>query len=147
MDILRVGTSAGGAKPKAIIAYNAQTNEVRSGQIKAPDGFTYWLLKFDGVEDNKLKDNPVGTGRIEYSYSPSGKWTSQHQMSLNNKRDNFTYDDLLTVSKTMDIKNGREIIQQILATVSEWESFAKEADVKKEHIKQIKETLRFIAPS
>ncbi len=50
IDNLRVGTSAGGAKPKAIIAYNEHTKEVRSGQVKAPEGFTYWLLKFDGIE-------------------------------------------------------------------------------------------------
>lgn len=68
LDILKVGTSAGGAKPKAIIAYNESTKEVRSGQVKAPDGFTYWLLKFDGVADQKLDDNPAGYGRIEYSY-------------------------------------------------------------------------------
>ena len=68
MDILKVGTSAGGAKPKAIIAYNEKTGEVRSGQVKAPEGFTYWLLKFDGIEDGKLKDNPAGIGNIEYAY-------------------------------------------------------------------------------
>ncbi|MDR0348499.1 MAG: HipA N-terminal domain-containing protein, partial [Tannerella sp.] len=49
-DILRIGTSAGGAKPKAIIAYNEKTGEVRSGQVQAPDDFSYWLLKFDGIE-------------------------------------------------------------------------------------------------
>ena len=68
IDILRVGTSAGGAKPKAIIAFNETTGEVRSGQVKAPEGFSYWLLKFDGVEGGKLKDNPLGIGRIEYAY-------------------------------------------------------------------------------
>ena len=68
IDILRVGTSAGGATPKAIIAYNDKTHEVRSGQVKAPDGFNYWLLKFDGVEGGKIKDNPLGIGRIEYTY-------------------------------------------------------------------------------
>ncbi len=67
-DILRVGTSAGGAKPKAIIAYNENTGEVRSGQVNAPFGFTYWILKFDGVEDLKQKDNPQGLGRIEFAY-------------------------------------------------------------------------------
>ena len=51
IDILKVGTSAGGAKPKAIIAYNPKTKEVRSGQVKAPEGFGYYLLKFDGVEN------------------------------------------------------------------------------------------------
>jgi serine/threonine-protein kinase HipA len=67
-DILRVGTSAGGAKPKAIIAYNETTGEVRSGQVQAPDGFSYWLLKFDGIEGGKIKDNPLGIGKIEYAY-------------------------------------------------------------------------------
>jgi len=67
-DILKVGTSAGGAKPKAIIALNDKTNEVRSGQVKAPKGFHYWILKFDGVEGGKVKDNPIGIGRIEYAY-------------------------------------------------------------------------------
>jgi serine/threonine-protein kinase HipA len=79
-----------------------------------------------------------------YSYSPSGKWTNQHQLSLNGKQDNFTYDDLLVVAKRMDIKNSREIIQQIVETVSQWESYAKKADVKKEYITQIKETLPFM---
>jgi serine/threonine-protein kinase HipA len=74
LDILRVGTSAGGAKPKAIIAINDSTGEIRSGQVRAPEGFTYWLLKFDGLEGGKLKENPVGIGRIEFAY---------HQMALN----------------------------------------------------------------
>ena len=261
-DILRVGTSAGGAKPKAIIAYNEITKEVRSGQVKAPKGFDYWLLKFDGVEDNKLKDNPMGIGRIEYayyrmamdcgimmtecrllhegeyahfmtkrfdrtktyekihtqtlcaiahfdrderyayeqvfqtmrrlnlpytdmeqmyrrmvfnvvarnhddhtknhsfimsksghwslapaydlcySYSPSGKWTSQHQLSLNGKRDNFVKDDLLQVAEKADVKNAKEIIQQIIDVVSQWEIYAKAADVKPEHATSIQQTLR-----
>ncbi len=68
IDILRVGTSAGGAKPKAIIAYHAKTKEVRSGQVKAPEGFGYWIIKFDGVEGGAIKDNPLGIGRIEYTY-------------------------------------------------------------------------------
>lgn len=68
IDILKIGTSAGGAKPKAIIAYNEQTKDVRSGQVKAPEGYTYWLLKFDGVESKNVNDNPMGIGRIEYAY-------------------------------------------------------------------------------
>lgn len=69
-DILRIGTSAGGARAKAIIAWNPQTNEVRSGQVKAGQGFTYWLLKFDGVSGNRDKelDDPEGYGLIEYGY-------------------------------------------------------------------------------
>ncbi|HEY0256354.1 MAG TPA: HipA domain-containing protein, partial [Candidatus Methylacidiphilales bacterium] len=70
-DILRIGTSAGGARAKAIIAWNPATNEVRSGQVRAPAGFGYWLLKFDGVNNNKDKElaDPEGYGVIEYTYS------------------------------------------------------------------------------
>ena len=69
-DILRVGTSAGGARAKALIAWNRTTNEVRSGQIEAGTDFEYWLLKLDGVSgnrDNELND-PQGYGSIEYAY-------------------------------------------------------------------------------
>jgi len=70
-DILRVGTSAGGARAKAVIAWNPETNEVRSGQVQAGAGFGYWLLKFDGVTGNKDKEleDPKGYGAIEYAYS------------------------------------------------------------------------------
>ena len=70
-DILRVGTSAGGARAKAVIAWNRATNEVRSGQVAAGAGFEYWLLKFDGVAGNKDKEleDPQGFGAIEYAYS------------------------------------------------------------------------------
>ena len=69
-DILRVGTSAGGARAKAIIAWNDRTGDVRSGQVSAGDGFSYWLLKFDGVSGNRDKelDDPAGFGLIEYAY-------------------------------------------------------------------------------
>ncbi len=69
-DILRVGTSAGGARAKAVIAWNPKTNEVRSGQVRAGKGFEYWLLKFDGVSGNRDKEleDPTGYGLIEYAY-------------------------------------------------------------------------------
>lgn len=66
-DILKVGTSAGGARAKAVIAYNEKTGEVRSGQSKAPKGFSHWLLKFDGVSDYQL-GNTAGYGRVEMAY-------------------------------------------------------------------------------
>lgn len=66
-DIIRVGTSAGGARAKAIIAYNEKTGMMRSGQVTAPKGFEHWLLKFDGVS-NKQLDDPAGYGRIELAY-------------------------------------------------------------------------------
>jgi serine/threonine-protein kinase HipA len=69
--ILAVGSSAGGARPKAFIAYNDTTHQVRSGQVQAGEGFKYWLLKFDGVArsgDHGLTD-PQGWGAIEFAYS------------------------------------------------------------------------------
>ena len=260
-DILRVGTSAGGAKPKAIIAYNATTGEVRSGQVQAPEGFSYWLLKFDGIEGRKIKDTPLGIGKIEYvyykmatdcgikmtecqllkdgrkahfmtkrfdrtengeklhtqtlcaignfdrddrysyeqifqtirqlnlpyseleqmyrrmvfniitrnhddhtknhsflmdkngkwslapaydlcySYSPSGKWTNKHQLSLNGKREKFTMQDLLQIAEKQDIKNAKEIIKQILDVVAQWTTYANKYKVKPEFIKVIQENL------
>jgi serine/threonine-protein kinase HipA len=262
IDILKIGTSAGGAKPKAVIAYNELTGEVRSGQVKAPNGFSYWLLKFDGLETAKLKENPLGIGRIEYayykmaldcgitmnecrlleegerahfmtkrfdrtdageklhtqtlaaiahfdrderyayeqifqtmrrlhlpypameqmyrrmvfnvvarnhddhtknhsflmdrngkwtlapaydlcySYSPSGKWTSQHQLSLNGKRDGFTKHDLLEIAEKMDIRKSKEIVAQIVETVSQWQKYAVEAGVKQDFANQINNNLR-----
>ena len=259
--MLKVGTSAGGAKPKAIIAYNETTKELRSGQVKAPPGFTYWLLKFDGLEGGKIKDNPVGIGRIEYayhkmaldcginmtecrlwhegqkahfmtkrfdrdeageklhlqtlcglahfdrdkrysyeqlfrvmrqlylshsdmeqmyrrmifnvlarnhddhtknhafimdkqgrwslapaydlcySYSPSGTWTRYHQLSLNGKRDHYTYDDLIAAAPHADIRNPGEIIQQISQIVSQWERYGTAVEIPDNYIHQISENL------
>lgn len=69
-DILRVGTSAGGARAKAVLAWNASTGEFRSGQAPAEKGFSQWLMKFDGVHGNKDRElaDPQGFGRIEYAY-------------------------------------------------------------------------------
>jgi len=66
-DIIRVGTSAGGARAKAIIAYNSETGDVRSGQALQTEGYEHWIIKFDGVNNDLLGD-PLGYGRIEYAY-------------------------------------------------------------------------------
>lgn len=254
-DILRVGTSAGGARAKAIIAWNQKTNEVHSGQVKAGQGFSYWLLKFDGVSGNRDKEleDPAGYGLIEhayyhmakkagidmaesrllkengrshfmtrrfdrtdsgqkihmqsfcamehfdfkkagahsyeqalrtirklgmpmatieeqfrrmafniigrnqddhvkniaflmdklgnwflspafdmtYSYNPQGDWTSQHQMSLNGKRDDFTIEDFKACAKNASMKRGRaeEIVQQVQEAVLQWKRFAGKSGV------------------
>ncbi|HVB03005.1 MAG TPA: type II toxin-antitoxin system HipA family toxin [Chitinophagaceae bacterium] len=73
-DILKIGSSAGGARAKAFIAYNINTGEVKSGQAVAPKGFTHWLIKFDGVKDDQLSagSGPLSTssgyGRVEMAY-------------------------------------------------------------------------------
>ena len=74
-QIIKVGTSAGGARAKVLIAYNEATNTVLSGQVRAPEGFGYWLLKFDDIENNRDKENadPAGFGALEYTYSEIAK--------------------------------------------------------------------------
>lgn len=69
-DILSVGTSAGGARAKAVLAWSRETGEFRSGQVKTSAGYEHWLLKFDGVSNNRDKElaDPQGFGKIEYAY-------------------------------------------------------------------------------
>jgi len=67
LDVLKIGTSAGGARAKAVIAYNPETHEVRSGQADAPAGFSHWLIKFDGVTDKQFGSSN-GYGRVEMAY-------------------------------------------------------------------------------
>ena len=243
-DILQVGSSAGGARAKAVIAWNRKTNEVFSGQVEAPKGFEYWLLKFDTVKDNK------SFGRIEYAYylmakaagiemsesrlleegeyahfmtrrfdrvdgkklhvqtlcamahldyndpisnsyeqafevmeklhllpgekeqlfrkmvfnavvrnhddhtknisfimtpdgawhlapaydmtwayRPGSKWTGQHQMSINGKRDHFTHDDFIAVARHFDIGNAARIIRETCSAARAFGDFAQTAGV------------------
>ncbi len=250
MDIFRVGTSAGGARPKAVIAMDDKGN-VMSGQADIPDGYDYWILKFDGVADLEL-GAPKGYGRIEYAYylmaraagiemtacrlleennrahflkrrfdrqsneklhmqslsgvahydfndpgaysyeqafsvmrqlrlskadatqqfrrlvfnvlarnqddhtkniaflmdregrwklspafdviyshNPAGKWTNQHQMSINGKRGHFKKADLISVGESISIRKPREIIGEVYDSVKRWPDFAKKAGVVK----------------
>jgi serine/threonine-protein kinase HipA len=71
-SILQVGSSAGGARPKAVVALNKSRTDIRSGQIDAPDGYEHYLLKFDGVTDHRsgseIFGDPAGYGLMEYTY-------------------------------------------------------------------------------
>ena len=69
-DILTVGTSAGGARAKALLAWNPRTGEFRSGQVDTAAGFQHWILKFDGISNNRDRElaDPRGYGKIEYAY-------------------------------------------------------------------------------
>ncbi|MCV6606410.1 MAG: type II toxin-antitoxin system HipA family toxin, partial [Porticoccaceae bacterium] len=90
LDILSVGTSAGGARAKAVVAYNPQTSEVRSGQLPLPAGFEHWLIKFDGVEFNGdwgVAD-PAGYGLLEYSYYQVAKACGVDMMECRLFREN-----------------------------------------------------------
>ncbi|HBR18743.1 MAG TPA: toxin HipA [Phycisphaerales bacterium] len=267
-DILRVGTSAGGARAKAVIAWNPKTNEIRSGQINADDGFEHWLIKFDGVSNNRDKElaDPKGYGIIEYAYSkmatdcgitmsdcrlleeggrrhfmtrrfdrlaqggklhmqslaalahldfnqpgansyeqafdamrrldlsalataemyrrmvfniiarnqddhvkniaflmdrsgnwsiapafdmiysyqPGGNWTSNHQMTVNGKRDNFTLDDFLACGKSALLKRGqaKAILNEVRQVISCWTDYADHAGVNSNQRDKIHKTLR-----
>lgn len=94
-DILRVGTSAGGARAKAVIAWNQATGEVRSGQVPIDPGFEHWLLKFDGVSGNRDKEmeDPKGYGLIEYAYYrmalDAGITMSECRLLSENDRNHF----------------------------------------------------------
>lgn len=91
-DILKIGTSAGGTNAKAIIAYNPLTKVVRSGQSKAPPGFSHWLLKFDGVTDGQI-GTTMGFGRVEMAYylmaSDAGVEMSECRLLEENTRAHF----------------------------------------------------------
>lgn len=68
-QIIQVGTSAGGARAKAVIAWNPVTNEIRAGQFDAAPGFEHWILKLDGMGPDRLLGDGAGYGRVEYGYS------------------------------------------------------------------------------
>ena len=262
LNIIKVGPSAGGQRAKAVIAFNEETQDIRSGQIDAPDGYEHWLLKLDGVTNQELGD-PMFYGLIEYayylmakdagidmmpcrilsengrshfmtkrfdrigsreklhmqtlcgiahfdykmlraysyeqvfqvmrqmrlpysqaeemfrrmvfnvvarnqddhtknisflmdksgkwqlspaydiswSYNPEGKWTSQHQMSINNKWTDITKDDLLAVASAMNIKKPREIIEKAIDVASRWPDYATPLGIPKETIQAINSTL------
>jgi serine/threonine-protein kinase HipA len=270
-EILRVGTSAGGARAKALIALNPETNEVRSGQLDADPGFEHWILKFDGIEDSTrdlgasrgygtiewvysemarsagiemtesrlLPDNGrhhfmtrrfdrgadgsklhmqslaalahldfrqpgansyeqafqvirrLGLPReaveqqfhrmafnvvarnqddhvkniaflmdregrwslspafdLVYAYNPRGRWTAQHQMSVNGKRDGFTIEDLRRVAEVASMKRGRaeEILARVTKSVEEWPGLAAKASIAEDRIDRIARTHRLDLP-
>ena len=116
-QLLRLGTSAGGARAKAVIAWNEKTNEVRSGQINLGEGFEYWLLKFDGVSsngDHGLEDVPEYT-MIEYAYHMmarrAGIDMQECRMLEENGRHHF-------MTKRFDRVNGKKIHMQTLGALT-----------------------------
>jgi serine/threonine-protein kinase HipA len=81
---------------------------------------------------------------ISYAWNPSGEWTSQHQMSMNGKRDGFEREDLLVLAKAADIKKARaeQMIQRVIEVVRRWPDFAVEAGVNDEQVKKIQASHR-----
>lgn len=250
LDVLKMGTSAGGARPKAIIAYNETTGMIRSGQTLQEDGYEHWLIKFDGVNDSQFGLS-YGYGRVEmayykmasdagvemmesrlieeegrahfmtkrfdrisgnqklhvqtfcamqhydfnqifsysyeqlfqtmrqlklsyseaeqmyrrmvfnvfarncddhtknfaflmgqdgkwklapaydvcHAYRPDSDWVSQHNLSINGKRKDFTKEDLLTIGRQNSIRNPEGVINEVLETVNKWPEYAEKYKV------------------
>jgi len=261
-DILKIGTSAGGARAKAVIAFNDKTKEVRSGQVNLPKGFKHWMIKFDGVSDNQFGAS-YGYGRVEMAYHlmardagiemtacrlleengrahfmtrrfdrddsgnkihmqslhamrhfdfnmvgyfayeqmfetmrllglpypqaeqmfrrmvfnvlakncddhtknfaflmnnkgewnlapafdichafrPGSDWVSMQSMTVNGKRENIETADFLQLARMMNIKNARDLIEQVKSTVKKWNHYAQMVDVDDKLRKAIEKTL------
>lgn len=262
LDVLKMGTSAGGARPKAIIAYNEKTGTIRSGQTLQDPGFEHWLIKFDGVNDTQFGAT-FGYGRVEmayykmavdcgiqmeecrlieeegrahfmtkrfdrkmdnqkihmqtlcglqhydfnqvtsfsyeqvfqtmrllklnyseaeqmfrrmifnvlarncddhtknfaflmnqegkwslspaydicHAYRPDSEWVSQHNLSINGKRKDFSLQDFLQIAEQNSIRNPKSIIEEVLERVNKWNDYAKQFEVDKNLSKAIETTL------
>lgn len=117
-EILRLGTSAGGQRAKAIIAYNKETGEVRSGQITAPEGFDYYLIKLDGVSAEAGFKETENYGRLEYSFSElvkrCGIDMTECSLIEENGRAHF-------LTKRFDRENGKKVHMQTLCGIAHYD--------------------------
>ncbi len=117
-EILRLGTSAGGQRAKAIIAYNKETGEVRSGQVEAPMGFDYYLIKLDGVSATAGFKETGNFGRLEYSFYELAKACginmSESSLIEENGRAHF-------LTKRFDRQNGKKIHMQTLCGLAHYD--------------------------
>jgi serine/threonine-protein kinase HipA len=116
VDILRVGTSAGGARPKAVIAINSD-GKVISGQADVPEGFDCWVLKFDGVSDLELGD-PKGFGRVEYAYHLMAQAAGIEMMPCRLLEENGRAHFL---TRRFDRRNGQKIHMQSLCGMAHYD--------------------------
>ena len=78
---------------------------------------------------------------VSWAYNPKGIWTSNHQMSINNKSDEITRDDLLSVARNVNIKHADQIIDQVIESVSHWPDLAKENGIPDDIAKAINSAL------
>lgn len=117
-EILRLGTSAGGQRAKAIIAYNKATGKVRSGQVEAPAGFDYYLIKLDGVTAKAGFKETENYGRLEYSFyklaKACGIEMTECSLIEENGRAHF-------LTKRFDRNNGRKVHMQTLCGIAHFD--------------------------
>lgn len=117
-EILRLGTSAGGQRAKALIAYNKATGEVRSGQVDAPEGFDHYLIKLDGVSAKAGFRETENFGRLEYSFyllaKACGIEMTECSLMEENGRAHF-------LTKRFDRENGRKVHMQTLCGIAHYD--------------------------
>ena len=117
-EILRLGTSAGGQRAKAIIAYNRDTGEVRSGQVEAPAGFEYYLIKLDGVSATVGLKATGNYGRLEYSFYKLAKACGIDMTECSLIEDNGRAHFL---TKRFDRQNGKKDHMQTLCGIAHFD--------------------------
>ena len=117
-EILRLGTSAGGQRAKAIIAYNKSTGEVRSGQTDVPDGFEHYIIKLDGVTATTGLRETENYGRLEYSFYKLAE-TCGIEMSECSLIEENGYAHFLT--KRFDRADGKKIHMQTLCGIAHYD--------------------------
>lgn len=116
-QLVQVGSSAGGARAKALIAWNEKTNEIKSGQLNLDKDFEYWLMKFDNVSkngDHGLEDVPEYT-LIEYAYY---KMALDAGIQMNECRLYSIAGDSHFMTKRFDRSNGKKIHMQSLGAIA-----------------------------
>jgi len=119
MTMMQVGTSAGGARAKAVIGLNNDRTQIRSGQVDLPEGFEHWLLKFDGVVENtshkETFGDPKGYGRMEYAYYLMAK-----QAGINISESDLLQDDDRAhfMTKRFDRVGGKKTHYQSLCAMA-----------------------------
>ena len=118
MDIIRIGTSAGGQRAKAVIAMNDKTGEIRSGQVEAPENFDYWLLKLDGFDSDGQPMKASNFGRREYAFSQcvkaGGMAMTECRLIEENGRAHF-------MTKRFDRREGAKIHMQTLCGLAHYD--------------------------
>lgn len=116
-QLVQVGSSAGGARAKALIAWNETTNEVKSGQLNLDEGFEHWLMKFDNVSqngDHGLEDIPEYT-LIEYAYY---QMATDSGLEMNECRLYKVGNENHFMTKRFDRENGQKIHMQSLGAMA-----------------------------
>ena len=143
-QLLRLGTSAGGARAKAVIAWNEETNDRRMV-------FNCLAVNQDDhVKNVSFLMDKTGTWSlspaydITFAYDSGNRWLKAHQMTVNGKQSNITFQDLLCCGKTMDIRKTKciRIIEEVKTQVERWEAYAEEAGVREHTMRTINDIMK-----